>query len=54
VNRKKQQAMQQAFERGQQDYRDGKHESDNPYPAASPYYDQWYQGYLIESELKDK
>ena len=35
-------AMQKAFERGQEDWRNNKF--DNPYPSASPLHDYWEQG----------
>jgi hypothetical protein len=46
-------ANQKAFERGQQDFRDGK-VRDNPYPPISPDHPYWEQGYETERDLNDK
>jgi hypothetical protein len=45
-------AIGRAFERGQQDFRDGK--NDNPYPFESPWHAPWEQGYEDEREIHHK
>lgn len=52
ASKKQDDAHQKAFERGQQDFRDGK--SINPYPLESPYYGFWDQGYESEREVHIK
>lgn len=35
-----------AFERGAEAFRQGKSQTDNPYPREADYFDFWEQGYL--------
>jgi len=52
VSEKQDRALQRAFERGQQDWRDGNER--NPYPLESPYRDYWEQGWEAEKEIEQK
>lgn len=47
-----QDAYQKAVDKGQQAWRDGKSERDNPYPPEAPYHDGWQQGWEIERDLE--
>ena len=52
TSKKQSAAEQKAFERGQQDFREGK--SVNPYPADAPYHALWEQGYESECDIHEK
>jgi len=52
ASKKQNDANQKAFERGQQDFRDGN--SNNPYSVESTYHGVWEQGYESEREIHSK
>jgi hypothetical protein len=47
-------AQTHAFERGMEAYREGKSQSENPYPRQADYFDFWEQGYLTERQAAQK
>ncbi len=47
-------ALQKAFEKGQQAWREGKSINDNPYPFEAPYHDMWNQGWEAEAAIQEK
>lgn len=49
---KQEAAAQQAFEKGQEAFREGK--SNNPYPPTAPYHELWEQGYESERDIHQK
>ncbi|MDX1150234.1 hypothetical protein [Sinorhizobium meliloti] len=44
-------AKRRAFEAGQNDFRDGKKATQNPYPPESPYFYAWEQGWQDEHDI---
>ncbi|MES0880528.1 ribosome modulation factor [Roseibium sp. SCP14] len=47
-------AQTHAFERGMEAYREGKSQTENPYPREADYFDFWEQGYLTERDANRK
>ncbi len=45
-------AQTHAFERGMEACRNGKSQSDNPYPREADYYQLWEQGFLQERDAR--
>lgn len=54
MSKKQDSAMQDAFEKGQADFREGKNADSNPYPPQAPYHDQWEQGWQREHDVHFK
>ena len=54
MSEKQDKAHQEAFEKGQNAWREGKGINDNPYPPQAPYHDTWTQGWEAEDEIQTK
>jgi hypothetical protein len=55
MSEKSNKAIQDAFQKGQDAWRDSKSIDDNPYPPkAVDYHDAWIQGWQAEDEIQRK